>query len=371
MRSTTGRGLRRLRAAALIVTAAVLASTWYMYRDVHRTVETVRTRAALAMLDTAFARSALTQADSLALKSFNTEEIQIAGPGDQYQNQIAVASQSLAQVAEHNAGGPVASRHLQLVEGHLVAYTGLIAEADAHHRQGPATEALVVLDLWDASRLLHTPETGILAYLDKIQLAQQVALDDQLAGSSTTVWRILLLAVPAVLLLTLLVLAQLYIRRRFRRSVNAPLAAATLLLLLVCVLPVLGVVAQNRLETAAADLRQVIGTWESRTSTAVTTGQTTLRTLITAECPTECAGTLGKLTADPAGPAPAAAGPSGATQPDDRTLTNQALNVNTEIAAAGSNGDLEPLIPAGMLLTGALVLLGFRARIEEYRYQPT
>jgi hypothetical protein len=314
------------------------------------------------MLDTAYARSALTQADSLALDSFSTGVVQIAGPGDRYQNQIAIASQSLAQVAEHNAGGDVASRHLQLVEGLLVAYTSLIAQADAHHRQRQATEALVVADLWDASRLLHTDDTGIQAYLDKIQEAQQAALDSQLAGSSTTVWRVLLLTFPAVALLVLLGLTQFYIRRRFRRSVNTSLVAATLLLLLVCVLPVLGIVAQNRLETAATDLRQVIGAWESRTAEAVAKGQSTLRNLITAECPTGCEGTLAKLATT--------SGVAATAPPNDRTLTNQATQVNTQFLAAGSNGDLEPLIPAGMLITGALVALGFRARIEEYRYQP-
>jgi hypothetical protein len=364
MKSTTARGLRRLRAATLIVAAAVLASTWYAYRDVHDSVEEVQTRTALAMLDTAVARAALTQADAVAINSFSTDELQIAGPGDEYQRQIAVASQSLAQVAEHNAGGAEASRHLQLVEGHLVAYTSLIAQADAHHRQSQDTKSLVVTDLWDASRLLHTPGTGIRAYLDKIQQAQQEALDRQLAESSTTVWRVLLLALPAVALLVLLVLAQLYIRRRFRRSVNASLAAATLLLLVVCVLPVLGVVAQSKLQTAAADLRQIVGTWDSRASTSVATGQNRLRDLVTAECPTGCGSTLAKIAEASSGPVPAA------TRTDDKTLTSQALRVNERITAAGSYSGLEPLIPAGMLLTGALVALGFRARIEEYRYQP-
>jgi hypothetical protein len=364
MRSTTARVLRRLRAATLVVTAAVLASTWSMYQDVHQTVEEVKTRTALAIQETASAMSALTQADTVALTSFSTGEIQIAGPGDQYQNQIAVASQSLAQVAEHNSGGTGASQHLQLVEGLLVAYTGAIGQAYAHHRQGPATEALVLADLWDASRLLHAPDTGIRAYLDKIQQAQQSALVNQLAGSSITAWRSLLLVVPAVVLLTLLVLAQLYIRRRFRRSVNVPLAAATFLFLLVCVLPVLGVIAQDRLETAAGELRQVIGTWESRTAVSVANGQNTLRTLTTAECPTECASTLDNLTAGPSGPA------LGPAQPDERILITQALKVNAHITAADSNDGLEPLIPAGMLVTVALALLGFRARVEEYRYQP-
>lgn len=360
MTSTTARELRRLRAATLIMAVAVLASIWYVHRDVHRTVEEVQTRTALAMQETAIAKSALNEANSVALRSFSSAEIQIAGPGDQYQNQIAIASQSLAQVAEHNAAGDQASRHLQLVEGLLVAYTSLIAQADAHHRQGQATQALVVADLWYASRLLYAPDTGIQAYLDKIRDGQRWKLDDQLAGSSTTIWRILVLVVPAVVLVGLLVLTQVYFRRRFRRSINVSFVAATLLLLLVCVLPVLGVMAQSRLETGAADLRQVVDTWETRTSVAAADGQATLRNLINAECPTACTGILDELAVLPA---PVAA------RPDDRTMTAQGFRVDEQIKKASAHSDLEPLIPVGMLLAGALVALGFRARIEEYRYR--
>lgn len=366
-RTTTRRRLLDLRTALLGATVLVLASSWSSFHEVHSTIDTVGNRTAPGLQEAAIARSALAEADSLAINSFRSGEAQLAGPGDRYQNQIAVASQSLAQVAGDNAAGEPGSRQIQLVEGLLVAYTGWIEQADAHHRQGgDAPTALATTDLWYASRLLHTPESGILAQLDALVRAQQAALDEQVAGSSTTFVSVALVAVPITTLFVLLLLAQRFLRRRFRRAWNPPLVLATVALAAFSVIAVLGVVAQHRLEVAAADLRQVVDIWQARTSATDAAGQEMLKDLVTTQCASAdggCGDTVTRFITDLR-----SAGTG--VQVDDRELTAAAKRVNEGIAAAGGTAGLEPLIPFGAALLAVLVPLGFRTRIEEYRYQP-
>jgi CHASE3 domain sensor protein len=364
-RTTTRRKLLRLRAALLGATVLVLASSWFAFHEVHATIDTVRTRTAPALQEAAAARAALAEADALAINSFRSGEALLAGPGDRYQNRIAVASQSLAQVAEDNEAGVVGSRQLQLVEGLLVSYTGWIAQADAHHRQGGAT-ALAATDLWYASRLLHTPGSGILAQLDALVRAQQEALDVQVADRETTFVSVALVLVPLIILLGLLWRTQVFLRERFKREWNPPLLLATGVGVALFLIGAYGVVAQQRLETAAADLRVVVQTWQTRTSATDAAGQTMLKDLVTVHCASGNGGCGDTVTGFIQDLRTAGAG----TPVGDRELTEASQRVNETIATAGSTADLEPLVPIGAVLLFLLVPLGFRARVEEYRYQP-
>src|SRR5262249_53903698 len=155
------------------------------------------TRTAPAITELAAARLALVKADAEVINSFQTDQVQLTGPGEEFQNQMAIAGQSLTQVAEHNMAGEPGSRRLELVEGLLVTYQGLVGQAVAHVRQAAGerqagVDALGVTDLWSASRLLHgnvvpmqdrTPARlgGILGELDQLTEEQQRALNDQLA----------------------------------------------------------------------------------------------------------------------------------------------------------------------------------------------
>lgn len=359
-RSTTRRRLHRLRAALLAVTALVLLSSWYAFDDVHDTIATVRNDTTPALLEAAAARFALAEADQLAINSFGTGEAHLTGPGDRYQNRIAMANQSLAQVAENNTAGDAASRQLHLVAGLLVAYTGSIEQADAHYRQGAST--LATTDLWYASRLLHG---GILSQLDQVVVAQGKALDGQLAASSTSFWRVVLLAVPIVVLGWLLVRAQLFLRQRFNRAWNAYLLAASVLLAGLAVVTGLGVRAQSQVEAAAGELRQVTASWETKTSAARVDGQTELKDLVTAQCASSdggCGDTVTRFITELR-----AAG--SADRVTDQQLTASAKRVNGFVTEADSRAGLEVLVPVLSGLIMVLVLLGFLPRVEEYRFE--
>lgn len=361
-RSKTRLYLRAMNAGLLVATALLAASSWYAFDDVHDTIDTVRTRTSPALLEATAAKAALVEADLLAINSFHTGEALLSGPGDRYQNRIAAASQSLAKVAEDNVAGADGSEQIQVVEGLLVAYTGWIGQADAHHRQD---SGLATIDLWYASRLLYTDDSGVLAQLDTLAKVQRDALERQLADSSTSPWRIASLVVPIALVLGGLVGAQVFHAKRFQRVVNVSHLLATLVLAGVCVVVGHGLVAQHRVEAAAGDLQALVGTWEERTSATAAEGQLALGGLVTGECRGAdggCGHTVTRFIAD-LRVAEAGGGPS------NRELTDRVEQVNDRIAAADSAADLELLVPAGALLIAVLVWLGFLPRLEEYRHR--
>ncbi|MFD5826992.1 hypothetical protein [Lentzea sp. NPDC060358] len=363
-RSTTRRTLLRLRAALLGVTVLVLLSSWYAFDTVHDTIDTVRDRSAPALLEAAVARSALAEADSLAITSFRTDEAQLIGPGDQYQNQIAVANQSIAQVAEDNTLGEAGRKQLRVVAGLVVAYIGWVEQADAHYRQGGG-KSLATVDLWYASRLLHEPGSGVLAQFDELVRQQQNALTEQLSATSTTFWRVALVAVPIIALFVLLVTTQRFLRRRFRRAWNPPLVAATVVLAGCGAITVLGVLAQQEVESAAGELRQVTSAWDSRTSTTRAAAHDELKYLVSTLCASAnggCGDTVARFR-------------SAARKEDlpgavtDKQLTDAAERANASVAKADDYSGLETVIPIGAVLILLSVFVGLHPRIQEYRYE--
>ncbi|MBB4966664.1 hypothetical protein [Saccharothrix violaceirubra] len=358
--STTRRDLLRLRAVLLVVTGLVVAASWFVVRDVHDRIGQVLARGAPAVLEATAAHAALAEADAFAIDAFDSGEAKLAGPGDRYQNRIAVASQSLTRVAEHNVAAAEGSRQIQLVEGLLVAYTGWIAQADAHYRQ---RSTLADVDLWYASRLVHAPGIGVLAELDQLARVQREALDRQLGESlAAPVW-IGLLAVAALVLGVRLVLAQRYLRRRFRRRWNVPLLLGCGALLGLCAVVVFGVLAQYRAEVAAGELRGVTDAWAQRAAVAGDRGQRELRGLVTRTCERVCGETVDRFVAGlPAVPRVEAVA--------EHELTTRVKAVNERIAAADRMAGVEPLVPVAGVLVLVAVWSGFRPRLAEYRYEP-
>src|SRR5262244_1125357 len=90
-RSTTRRTLLALVAGLLIMTVTVFATTLLAFTRVHRTADTVRTRAVPAIIEVAAARAALEHADSAVITSVKTGAIRLSGPGQEFQYQFAIA----------------------------------------------------------------------------------------------------------------------------------------------------------------------------------------------------------------------------------------------------------------------------------------
>lgn len=361
-KTRTRRTLQRLCAGLLAGTVVVLVASWSAFQGVHRTAQTVQTRTAPSILEVDQARAALVAADAAAINSFHTGEVRLAGPGVQYQNQIAAASRSLAQVAEDNVAGSAGSQRIQLVEGLLVAYVGLIEQADALYRQDGGTE-LGKAHLWYASRLLHG---GLLSQLDTLRQDEQRALSRQLSSGwlkplAVSVWIGAILA-----LLVLLLAAQIFLSLRFRRTLNPPLIGATVLLLVFTAGPSYSLVARHRLVAARHTLSQVGQDWRAQMEQTDRRGQRTLATLVTSAClPTTggCGDTVSRFLVDLSDPQTG----SGAT--DGQQPTARIRKVNEQTVAAADTGSFDVLMSSAALAVAALILLGLWPRINEYRYQ--
>ena len=315
-RSTTRRTLQGLVAGLLIMTVIVFVTSLLTFTRVHDTADTVRTRTAPAILDIVVARTALVEADNAAVRSFKTDSrtaVLLAGPGDEFRSQIAIASQSLTRAAEHNIAGEAGSRALQLVDGLIVTYTGMIEQADTLDMLGQA-------DFWHGS-LLHIE---ILEQLDGLLDAQKRALDNQLATSSMTPGAALVVLGPLVVLLALLVVAQVVLRRRFRRRVNPWLVLATTLLVGLSAVTSVVFVSHHHLKNTRSTLYQLVIDEQHRS---------------------------------------AASDDHGRFAEETRTVREQA-------AAASANTGLRPLIYFLSILIFAAAFLGFRTRLYEYRYRP-
>lgn len=363
-RSTTRRTLLGLTTALLLLTILIFATGRLIYPRWLATADTVRTRTAPAILEIATARAALVRADTAAAGSFKAG-VQLVGPGEEFQNQVAIAGQSLTRVAAYNAAGAPGSRDLQLIEGLLVTYAGLIGQADAHFRQADG-ETLGAVDLWSASRLLHKADGGVLAQLDALMRAHEAALDRQLVSGSPAPAHLVALLAPIVALAGLLALAHLLFRRRFRRRLNPWLISAAVLLAALTAASAGVVVSQRHLEPLGGTLHRLASHASAQTAATDAQGQATLRNLVRDNaCDPSglCGDTVQRFVNE--GKANGQAGH------DDTGPAEAAREATAKAAEANTGADLEPLIYGLDGLIALAVLLGFRARLIEYRYRRT
>lgn len=359
----TGKTLRVLGVLLLIVTVVVGGTSWWVFQTVHSTVETVRNTTAPAIRDVLAAREAMVEADSAAVNSFRSDEVKLTGPGQQYQNQLTTASQRLVQVAQRNAAG-TGSQRIQLLEALLESYSGLIGQAQEH-----VGTAVGLADLWSASHLLHAGDSPILTELNHLAMDQTRALNHQIAASSMTIDNLLQWVAPIVLLFVLLVVTQVFLRRRFKRAVNPPLLVAIVVLSGLSIVMSLAVVSQHRLEDSRDDLNEVVRLGQKQPSAADARGQQALGELTEKKCVGAnggCGPTVEQFVSH--------LQPTGSTteeDPDTR-LAKRESDFDDHINSAGkyAGGKYLILIPILTVVILTLIPFGLWPRIEEYRYRP-
>jgi len=218
--STTRRDLvRRLRLLLALTglgTGLLLVSYWSLQAH----TGAFRTTTAPAVLSVDTARDALTKADQ-DLRSGQSG-------GEDYQSQITVAVQNLADAEAGNVAGLTGRQTLQTAIGLVTVYTGWISQADRER----ATPLLNTAYVGYAEGVLDLPNTGIMVLLDKVQSEQRATMTRQVAFG----WPLWLGWSAAALLVGALALAlleaQRLTRRRFRYRYSPALAAATLALAL-------------------------------------------------------------------------------------------------------------------------------------------
>ncbi|ASR35934.1 hypothetical protein BAY61_14000 [Prauserella marina] len=362
-KSTTARTLRLLRGWSLVLTVAVLAGSVAAFAGVRSAIDTMRGRTTPAIISSASVYEALVHANTSAVTAFALGPGQLSGAGDFYQAQIGVASQNLAQVAEHNVAGSASRRELQLVQGLLVSYTSWMSQAELRFRTGDDSMAGAT-DVWYAAQLLHDAD-GILPHLSQLRAAQLDELDDQLARDwmhpgASAIWLI-----PVAALAVLLCAAQVYHHRRFRRRLNPHLLAATGLLIAVAALPALTIPAQARAHHGANELREEITIWQQRAHTAAAADRRAVAVLVTGHCqPDGCGDSVAEFAASPTG----SAVPRG-------TADDQLAGTGADVTAGFDRAALPQavlwLIVAGAGGIAVLIITGFQRRITEYQGHPS
>jgi len=235
---STPQTLRRWVAATVILTviAAGFATAAMVQR--HSALERAATTTEPLVLDAQTAYTALSDADSTAAGGLLAGAVPPPAVVTRYRKDVALAAAAVGAALRLSAGDDTLSSSLGTVAEGLPVYTGLVERASNENRFGyPVASAYLA----EASAYLRTtllPAAGA-AYQDELATLQ-ADQDD----ASTTPPVIVALAC-AIGLLAVFVLAQMWVRRRFRRSFNVPMVAATGLLVVVTLAATMAVVASN------------------------------------------------------------------------------------------------------------------------------
>ena len=362
LRSTTRRDLLRLAVALVVLTVLTAAFALAAFSRTQGTADTVRTDTAPAVIEVASARAAVVEADRAAMTSFSTGAVRLSGPGDDYRDQIAIASQHLTRAAAHDAGDGSGQQTLELVNALLATYSSSIEQAAASF-QHDETTPLWSGDLWTASRVLHA-DGGVLTLLDGLRDAQINKLDEEVGSGANTVLTTLSWLVPAIALLVLLVVAQVYSSRRFRRTINFGLAAAFLFVLVMLAVTALTFVTGSRLDATRDTVHQLRDTWHQRVDARDIRGQQILADLIDTRCAAgagECGSTVQRVVG--------AVRSAGAIDAPQDELTDGSAMIEGHAAAATEYSGYLPVIPLAAVAALAAIAVGMYMRIAEYRYR--
>jgi hypothetical protein len=363
--STTRVSLHRLRIALVASSAIVLAAAFLAFEGAYLTIGVANTRGVPAVLYTLNARQAVVSANQAAAVSFGGAggaDVQLTGAGAEYQAQINRASQSLEQIAAVNEAGTGGSQEIESIDGQFGAYQELIQQADASYALRENTVGAA--DTWHATQLMQPP--AILSDLGTLQGDEQAAVNARFSSFWTSSWAVALWALPSVLALAGLVLAQVYLARRFRRRISWPLVAATLLLFALAAGSVLLVRAEHRFTAAQRDLMKVVAEHEAVVNDTNNLGQHAVAALL----PTRCGGTSTCGPTLTAFRAQLGAEPSSqAIQSEEKAAEAAEAAVTADLSAADVSDGLPEVIPAVAVAIAVLVLAGLQPRISEYRYQ--
>ncbi|HEY0807812.1 MAG TPA: hypothetical protein VGD84_22290, partial [Pseudonocardiaceae bacterium] len=217
--------LRRLRLVLLtgILLAGALAYT--AFTKAQATIVEAISHSDAAIMDLSAAEQALVKANDAAASSFKADTFALLGPGADYYDQISVAQVSLQHAAQ------VGTVSLIEVEGELNAYVAQVDQANADHGSGAVALGSVEIKNY-ASALMNAG--GILASLKRLSDQEKATFDGEIGSWWIGPWAVVLWAVPAVLLFVVLLATQRYLARRFHRRVNGWLAAASALLVGLC-----------------------------------------------------------------------------------------------------------------------------------------
>lgn len=212
-----------------------------------KAAQAVRTEAEPLLVQAVNLYSALSDANATATTTFLTGGLEPPARRARYIQDLHLASESLARLTRTVGGSFGARAAVRTITDQLPSYSGLVEAARANNRQGLPVGAAY---LRHASTLL----TGtILPAADQLYITEARRLSDNY-GSGTAATALVVLTLVIAISLGLLALTQLYVARLSRRILNVPMLLATGLLAAVSIWALVGLIGeQNALATAQRD----------------------------------------------------------------------------------------------------------------------
>lgn len=334
---STPRWLWTVMALALGMTLLFWAASTAVMVGGGTAVSSVRDRGVPAYVSARTAHAALSDADRAAWESFRSGAAELIGPGQRFRDNLTTAADSLAHIAELDFGGGAERDLLRAVNAQVVTYQGLVEQADATYREG--LEVLGYAYLTYASDLLHG-EGGLLDRIDEIAKRDLRAVDDRRHSAWGGTAAAIGAAAVGLVLLAVLVYAQVAMARRFRRILNPPLLAASLVLVGLIVWTANAFLHLDRAFDRAweRDLPAFDRVVEAQIGTAQA-GASALR----------------------------AGGPAGQAGGLDVSAVDEARRpLDARLGGAAHGGALTAGLPLLSLAAGGLIFLGVWARLREY-----
>ena len=191
------------------------------------------------MVDAQAIDTSLSDADTTQAGSFLQGQVEPIGLHTRYSNDISAASSTLATTAQKVGVDPGAATALRTISVALPMYTGLIQTATFNQRQ--SNYPLAAAYMGEANNLMRAeilPAAATVYGLERARLAGE-------QHNSLNPWLVVLAAILLIALLISLVLLQRWMSHRFRRTFNVALVGATVIIGILGVWFVIAVVAQN------------------------------------------------------------------------------------------------------------------------------
>ena len=172
--------------------------------------------------------ASLSDADTTAVATFLTGGIEPAARRQRYLTDLRSASRQLTTLTEEVGSDSSARDVVRTVAAWLPVYTGLIEDARANNRQGFPVGAAYLRQASDLMRNTILPASARIYAVEARHLG-----NDYRSGAATSTY--LEVAMTGLLALGILVGSQVFVARRTNRVFNVPLVAASVALLAVAI----------------------------------------------------------------------------------------------------------------------------------------
>ncbi len=232
--------------ASLLLLGAVCFGVVALVADQARSraTQAARVQAEPLLVKAATLYTALSDANATATTTFLSGGLEPPARRARYVADLGLSTNALAGLSQQGADSVLARTAARQITQQVPVYTGLVEAARANNRQGFPVGAAY---LRQASTLLTAT---ILPEANRLYAAEARSLSDHY-GVGTSLLPVIALAVAACVALILLIVAQAQLSRISHRTINVPLAVATVLLVVIAVWTLAALISEKSSLTTA------------------------------------------------------------------------------------------------------------------------